>query len=359
MLYILHCGGMYGTERMALATLEGMGNYHKRVVMAPPAWNTESVADAARAAGYEAVAFTSRLSLALAIVPWMLRYKTIDVIGTGVVHNAICHVLGKFLGVNIRQLHVAHGGTLDSYARKSALNRFPVRTVAVSAFVRDALVQHGVRAERIVVIDNFLSEAQCRAHGRRPPYSSGAAGARPMEPAQVRVAVVSRLDVIKKVSVLVAAVAAHGLHEFVFDIYGTGSEIDRLKASSADMPNVRIHGYADDVKERLKEADLLLHLCPEEPFGLVVLEGFLSRLVVIVPDTGGAGALIDDGVTGLRFVADNVDDLVRVLHRARSMDQRELQRLADAGGATLVARFSPAEGARRYLLALEGIPAAD
>lgn len=353
-LYILHCGSMYGTERMALATLEGMGHYEKRVVVAPPTWEVHSVADAARAAGYESVTFKGRLSLIMSLVPWMLRYRAIDVIGTGVVHNAVCYVLGKVFRVKLRQLHVAHGGTLDSYARKSALNHIPVRTVAVSGFVRDALIRHGVQADDIVVIDNFLSTAQRRVHGCRPPYRAEATGSRPVNRAQVRIVVVSRLDLIKKVSVLVKAVATHGLHEFQFDIYGTGSEIDRLKASSAAMPNVRIHGYTSEVKERLQEADLLLHLCPEEPFGLVVLEGFLSRLVVVVPDSGGAGALIEDGVTGLRFNADNADDLARVLRAARSMNDTELQRLADAGNSTLDKQFSPIEGARRYKQALEG-----
>jgi glycosyltransferase involved in cell wall biosynthesis len=344
---------MYGTERMALATLEGMGHYDKRVVIAPPTWNSESVVQAAQDAGYEAVVFSGRLSLIKAVVPWMLRYKSLDVIGTGVVHNALCHVLGRILRVKVRQLHVAHGGTLDSYARKSALNRFPVLTVAVSEFVRDALIRYGVCADRIIVIDNFLSAAQRRSHGRRLPYSADGIAARPMNRGRVVVAVVSRLDLIKKVAVLVEAVSLYGLSEFQFDIYGTGTEIDRLKAGSAAMPNVRIHGYASDVKDRLKAADLLLHLCPEEPFGLVVLEGFLSRLVVIVPDSGGAGALIEDGVTGLRFKADDVGDLARVLHVARSTRQEDLQRLADGGAATLDVRFSPLEGARRYRLAFE------
>lgn len=355
LFYILHCGGMYGTERMALATLEGMSHYDKRVVFSPITQQANSVAEAARLTGYETVAFGNRLSLIAAIVPWMFRYQSIDVIGTGVVHNAVCYVLAKIFRVKIRQVHVAHGGTPDSYIRKASLNHIPVSMVAVSAFVRDALVGYGVRASGIVIIENFLSAAQIAGHGRRLPYRSDSEISRPLNRSKVNVAIVSRLDPIKKLALLVQAVAIYGLFDFQFDIYGTGSEIDSLKASSVLMPNLRIHGYVKDVSMRLKEADILLHLCPEEPFGLVVLEGFLSEVVVIVPDSGGAGALVEERVTGLHFKPDDVADLVCVLLSARAMGEDDLQRMADAARETLETRFSPSEGALRYRNAFDSV----
>ena len=149
-----------------------------------------------------------------------------------------------------------------------------------------------------------------------------------------------------------SAVERHGLEQFQFDVYGTGTDLDALRERAAPLRNIRFHGFVADVSEHLVGADLLLHLCPVEPFGLAVLEGFRSRLVAIVPDAGGAADLVDDGASGLRFRANDVDDLARVLWRARSMSPGALQRIADAGHAALEGRFSPREGVRRYREAL-------
>jgi glycosyltransferase involved in cell wall biosynthesis len=354
LIYILHSGNFYGTERMAMATLTGLDEYDKRIVFAPRPHGRASVADAARAAGFESVTFDTRRQLLRGLIPWFLRYRSIDVIGTGVGSSMMCHILAKLLGVRLRQLQVAHGGAADSYAyaRKHHLNRIPVRLVAVSEFVRGKLVDYGVRPDAITVIDNFLSDAQREEYRSRAPYSVQESGARPIDPSRVRVAIVSRIDPIKRIDLLIDAVLARGLREFVFDIYGTGEDVESLRARAAGLPNVHFHGFDPEVKERLADADFLLHLCPDEPFGLVILEAFLSRLVAIVPDTGGAGSLVEDGVTGLRFRADDADDLYRVLQAARATPGDQLQRIVDAGQQALDERFSQREGLRRYREAL-------
>ncbi len=353
LLYILHSGNLYGTERMALATLDGLNEYHRRVVFAPAPGSVGSVRDAALAAGHHSVSFQSRLGLLTALLPWFLRYRSIDVIGTGVVHSALCHLLGKIFRVRVRQLHVAHGGTPASFDRKHELNRLPVTVVAVSEFVRAQLIERGVRPVAITVIENFLSVEQVRERVCRPAYVTKGTAGRTLERALVRVAIVSRVDAIKRIDLLVRAVELHGLAQFQFDIFGTGTDLDLLRDRSARLSNIRFHGFVADVKERLAEADLFLHLCPEEPFGLVILEAFLAQLVVIVPDGGGAGSLVEDGVNGLKFVADDVEDLCRVLKMAADLSSEELQRLADTAVKALEGRFGQAEGVRRYRSALQ------
>ena len=351
LLYILHSGNLYGTERMALATMEGLDEYAVRVLIAPPPSETGSALEAAKEAGFQTLTFGTRWQLLRGVAAWFLRHRSIDVIGVGVGSSLVCHALGRLLGVRLRQLQVAHGGNEDSwaYASKHRLNAIPIGIVAVSDFVRQKLLQYGVRADSISVIDNFLSDRQRREYGRRPPYAGP--GARSPDPARLRVAVVSRVDPIKRVELLVRAAELHGLESFQFDIYGTGLELDRLRQRSAGLPNIRFHGYVSDVKHRLESADLLLHLCPEEPFGLVILEAFLSRLVVVVPDSGGAGSLVDDGRSGFRFKANDPDDLHRLLETVRALDPASLERIAAAGADALDSRFAHQEGIRRYRLA--------
>ena len=353
-LYLLHSGNLFGTERMALATLMGMDEYDKRVVFAPKAYGMGSVAEAARMAGFESVTFAGRLSLVASLLPWFARYGKIDVIGTGVVHNMVCFCLSKLMFVRLRQLQVVHGGVGEAgaYGKKRVLNRIPVRLVAVSQFVKGKLLSHGVRSDSIIVIDNFLSDTQLQTYGTRPRYIGCGAGTRPVERNKVRVAVVSRLDAIKRIDLLIDALCRHGLREFEFDVYGAGTDFDVLKQRSAGLANFRLHGFVPDVNDRLPNADFLLHLCPEEPFGLAILEAFVTGLVAIVPDAGGAGSLIDAEETGLKFAANDVDDLARVLKHARLLDHAALQRMADAGTRQVDERFSQQQGLRRYRQAL-------
>lgn len=351
LLYLLHCGNMYGTERMALATLEKLHDYH-RVVFAPPPSGQASVAEAARLAGYESTTFRGRWGLLLALLPWFMKYRSIDVIGTGVVHSAACYALSKIFVVSLRQLHIAHGGAPGSFDQKRALNRIPVTIVAVSEFVKGQLIRFGVRADRIAVIDNFLSGEQSENGILRPRFDLPLPNGRLLDQARVHVAVVSRVDPMKRVDLLVQSIETHGLKEFEFDVYGVGAQFDQLKQRAADLANIRFHGYVSDVNVRLARSDILLQLCPDEPFGLAILEGFLARLVVVVPDTGGSSGLVEDGVSGMHFVANDASDLARVLHEVRIYGPEAIQKLAEAGHATLGTRFSPLVGARRYQEAL-------
>lgn len=354
MIYVLHCGNMYGTERMALATLAGMDEYAERIVFAPSPGGPQSVEVAAAAAGYTCVRFDTRRGLVRELIRWFLRYRAIDLIGTGASEHYMAYGLSLLMGVSLRQLHVVHGGTEDdhAYGRKHHLNRIPVRLIAVSDFVRAKLLKHGVAPRAVTVIENFLPDAQRLQTRTRLPYASLEAAAKRAPAWRARVAVVSRIEPIKRIDLLVEAVEQHGLQDFHFDIYGTGDELETLRARTAAFPNIQFHGFVDDVNERLSSADFLLHLCPVEPFGLVILEAFLARVVVIVPDAGGAAGLVEQRTTGFRFKANDVADLCKVLEEARSTDATRLQSIAEAGHAALVSTFSQSRGLQRYREAL-------
>lgn len=344
-LYFLHCGNLFGTERMALATLDGMTEYAHRVVFAPWAATSGGVILAARGRGFDAEVCQTTWQFTWAVLRWLLRNRSVDVISTGVKYSLITLVLGRLLFVRVRHLHVTHGGTSEShaYGRKRVLNRLPIRIIAVSEFVRSRLVAHGTAPARIDVIENFLIGGAPSTSVRRADYV-----ACPIAPAEVRVAVVSRLDVIKRVDVLIDALEIGGLDDFRIDVYGEGSEADTLRSRSARLPNVRFWGVVPDVDARLAKADVLVHLCPEEPFGLVILEAFRAGVVVVVPNAGGAGDLVEDGVTGYKFEANDPSSVVAAMQRVRNAPNSELQALVDAASQELACRFAPTEGIQRY-----------
>lgn len=358
LLYVLHSGNLYGTERMALATLTGLREYRTRVVIAPNAYGKGSVEEAARAAGFETRAFNDRPELLKALLPFFLRHRSIDVIGTGVAQSLLCLLLSVLFRVRLRQLHVVHGGTNEehAYGRKHYLNRAPVTLVAVSNFVRDKLASHGVKRNRIRVIENFLPDASGDPVPSRAPFDPAQPSHRQIDPRRTRVVLVSRVDAIKRLDLLVDAVEREGLDGFVFDVYGTGVDLEALQQRAQAFPNVQFHGFVPDVAVRLAEADLFLHLCPEEPFGLVVLEAFTAGIAVLVPDAGGAGGVVEPGISGLRFRANDTNDLGRQLKKAQAMPGVELQALIDGGRKALASRFSRDTGVDSYRSAFAAIP---
>ena len=354
LLYTLHVGNLYGTERMALATLEGLDEY-ERFVFAPPSAESPSLVEAARTLRYGVRAVQTRAQLLLALVPLFIRNRSIDVISTSVTHNVICMWLARLFFVRLRQLNVVHGGGEErySYANKHHLNRTRVGVVAVSQFVRGRLLAHGVASEKIVVIQNFLSPSDMAGRPRRPPFDAAMPHARPIDRSRVTVAVVSRLDPVKRLDVLLDAVATGQLTQFRFEVFGSGELLEPYRQRARALgAAIEFHGYVPDVAARLPQADLFLHLCPDEPFGLVVLEAFAANLPVIVPQAGGVAELVQDGVSGVTYPATDPIGLVSRLLETASLDGPDLDALARGGRSALDDRYSVAAGVRAYRGAL-------
>jgi alpha-1,6-mannosyltransferase len=75
----------------------------------------------------------------------------------------------------------------------------------------------------------------------------------------------------------------------VLVLFGDGPERARLERAAP--PGVRFAGFVQDrsrLAAALASADLLLHGCPYETFGLGVAEAVACGLPVVVPDKGGA-----------------------------------------------------------------------
>lgn len=334
-VYILHSGNLYGTERMALATMTGLEQQEHGLLLAPPG----PVHAESASLGIASRVFNSPADLARHLSAPLRQHRHLNLIATGVSHSLIAHALSRLFACRMRHVHLVHGGTDErlSYGRKALLNRLPITLVAVSGFVRERLLAHGCRPDRIRVIENFLPTPVRR---RRDPGT-----ARPI----VRVAMVSRIDPIKRIGLLLDALerrpALQALH---CEIFGEGSEFAAIRQRCAHLPNVVMHGYQADAAERLADFDLLLHTCAEEPFGLAILEAMASNVPVLVPNAGGAGALIDDQRTGYHFPANCSGGLANRLEMLRGMATTALTAVTDAAQRDIATRFSPRRGLAQY-----------
>ena len=153
---------------------------------------------------------------------------------------------------------------------------------------------------------------------------------------------VSRVDSIKRVDLLLDALDAHPeLESISFRILGSGRELEALRQrASLNHPNVTFVGFSQDVAGELRKSDLLLHLCPVEPFGLSIIEAMAAGTPVLVPDAGGAGSLVEEGVSGFKFEANDPDSLARHLGDLSRFPVKVLNAVVAGGLCALETRFS-------------------
>jgi len=319
---------------MALATAQGLADRFEPVLFAPPG---PALQEAERN-GFATCPFTDPLSFLRQLRPFFARHQCLAFAATGLVHSLSFLGLQALYRRRITHLHIVHGGASEtlSYGRKHLLNPFAVTFVAVSAFVKERLVAHGVRPERIVIVENFLPAGQVAAAPRRPAFNGA-----PLR----EIVTVSRVDPIKRIDLLFAALEIEPrLGDLRFRIYGTGSELESMRQLAARRhPNVTFAGFCDDIAAAMARADLLLHLCPAEPFGLAILEAMASRLPVLVPDAGGAGSLVEEGVTGFRFRADDPHHLAARLLELRAASAETLNKAVHGACRLFDTRFSQSE----------------
>lgn len=343
-LYALHSGNLYGTERMALVTLDGLRDDFDPVLFAPPG---PALLEAGRL-GFGVEAFRGPLQFARRLLPHLLAERRIAFAATGVMHSLVFLSLNLVFRRRNLHLHLVHGGTdeRDSYGRKRLLKYWPITLVAVSEFVRERLIANGADPAKIVVAENFLPLAQIERTPRRPPFAE--AGVR-------RVVVVSRVDPIKRIDLLLDALDRHPeLGRLQFRVLGTGWDLDSLRRRAAEHhPNVEFEGFCPDVAAALVEADLLLHLCPVEPFGLAILEAMAAGVPVLLPDRGGAADLVEPGVSGFHFAADDVEALAAALRRLEQLPSVTLNAIVAAADERLRQRYSDRAGLARYRRLLE------
>ncbi len=339
LIYSLHSGNLYGTERMALATAEGLRDEFETTFIAPAG----PVHDELRRRGFRGIVFKNKFRYFLDVRRLCASHARVAAIGTRVVHTLAFDLWARLYGRRCANIQVVHGGTDErlSYGSKKWLDCLGVKQVAVSKFVRERMLAHGVNAGSVTVIENFLSPELAGSLPRRT--------VRQFEGVQ-KVVIVSRLDPIKRIDLLLDALDLEpSLRRLQFDIYGTGSDEQRLRSRArANYPQVNFRGFCPDVASRIAEADLLLHLCPEEPFGLAILEAMAAAVPAMVPNSGGAGDIVTPGRTGFHFHANDARSLAHNLRAVIHPPAGLMHRIATAAFHAGKTRFSAERGVAGY-----------
>lgn len=331
LVYALHSGNLYGTERMAIATADALADSFECVIMAPAG---PALAESKRL-GFRTVSFSSARQFGVELWKLFRTDKPVVFFATGVMHSLVCLAINKVRRRRIAHLHMVHGGAEEalSYGRKKRLNGKAVSFVAVSDYVRERLIANGVVSGQITVIENFLTHERVGKAVHRPVFSA---------PGTPQLIVISRLDPEKRVDLLLDAFEQHPeLRRHPVRIFGTGWRQDELHGRAKRLGlQMEFVGFHSDVAGELAKADLLVHLCPVEPFGLAILEAMAAGVPVLVPDAGGAGSLVTDQVSGFRFKANDPGALAKRLQEIDSAPPELLNRIVERAYQELGTRFS-------------------
>jgi glycosyltransferase involved in cell wall biosynthesis len=336
LVFVLHSSNLYGTERMSLATAEGLSNEFEPIFLAPPG---PALTEAERL-GFATGTYRTSLDLAKALRPILKAKKSLTLVATGPRYSLVCMAINLLYQRKIKQVQIVHAGAGEwkDYGRKKYLNPFKIVFVTVSHYCRDKLIHYGVKRP-IEVVGNYLREEQVQSVPRHRAFNAPPAKA----------LIVSRLVELKRLDVIFDALDCEPkLADFPIDIIGDGPDRGKYDRRAAKYPNVRILGFQANVAEYYAACDLLIHTCPTEAFGMVVLEAMAAYVPVLVTDQGGAATLVDDGRTGFKFKADDPQDLARKLVELRSIDPMQLNGIVETAAGELHTRFSEKASLRKY-----------
>lgn len=127
---------------------------------------------------------------------------------------------------------------------------------------------------------------------------------------------VGRLDLDKKIDLIIAAAPKINLKEAHFVIVGEGKEAKKLKEKVQKLHLVDYFTfidfipYADRMLPRIYQtASVFVNPCPMETQSIVTLEAQATGLPLIVANAGALPELVEDGQNGFTFKPGDFEDL--------------------------------------------------
>lgn len=206
-------------------------------------------------------------------------------------------------------------------------------TLVASAWQVGKLTAHGVPnvVHRPFGIERDVFRTEARSpEGRRELLAL--AGRDVHDETTAIVVGVGRFAIEKRWDLVIDAflqVRARG-RDAILVLFGDGPERERMKARArsehgehapshrgAFAADVVFPGFSKDragLARSLASADVLLHGCPFETFGLSIAEAMSCGLPAVVPDDGGA-AEMHDPASGERYAAGDTDACAEALER--------------------------------------------
>lgn len=204
---------------------------------------------------------------------------------------------------------------------------------AVSEAVREVAQRRDpARAARMRVVPNGVDLISFSLLPVRPS---------PREASAPRAAVVGRLEPRKGVDVAIRAVAQ--VPDLHLDVCGDGPEAPALRALARQLGllgRVRFLGHVRDVREALRDVDLVVSGAHKEGLGLALLEAMAVGRVVVATAVGGVPEFLRDGRTGFLAPANAPAALAGAARKALAQTSEARDALVARARACVVERYS-------------------
>jgi glycosyltransferase involved in cell wall biosynthesis len=221
-------------------------------------------------------------------------------------------------------LSTAHGWTgqtareryLYYPAGKRLLTRFR-HVIAVSSDIRNELIRHGARADRITVILNAIDpDAFTRVDAKRDTMRRSLG----LEAGHFVLGAVGRLERQKRFDLLLEAFAplARSRPEIRLVIVGDGSLRNELAAHVSKLglgESCLLVGHRLDIADLHQTFDLFVQSSEYEGTPNAVLEAMAMTTPLVATDVGGTGELALDGVHGILVPPHDVGALRSAIER--------------------------------------------
>jgi glycosyltransferase involved in cell wall biosynthesis len=220
------------------------------------------------------------------------------------------------------------------------LGRLAGPSFAVAYELREHMVAEGFPASRLGVIHNGIDigavpDDAARGDARR---------ALGLDDDAIVVGTVARLDPVKDLQTLIAAIAdaRARVESLLLVIVGDGPEREALQAAARQRgvtDAVRFTGYSAEIRRLLPGFDIYANSSVSEGISLTILEAMAAALPVVATRVGGTPEVVVDGSTGLMVssrspqqLADAISDLAALPAKRRALGM--------AGRARVEASFS-------------------
>ena len=269
------------------------------------------------------------------------------VLPEGLVGWLVARLSGK------RIIIYAHGEEITTWRQSGKFKamvfayRHADQVVANSEFTRDQLLQLGVAAERIVLINPGVN-----IDSNKPdlPYDDLKAGIG-LAPGQKLILSVGRLSRRKgfdKVIQSLPELLKRGI-DVQYALIGVGEDKEYLldiaqQQQVSDRVHMLGHVAADDLPRWYNACDIFAMPNREingdtEGFGMVFIEAAACGKPVLAGKAGGTGAAVEHGVTGLRVDGDSSDEIIEGLTEILGNDEYAAG-LGQSGYARVLKQFS-------------------
>lgn len=327
------------------------------------------IADRAARLGVDYVEIVERHSLDAGIWPRLralVRERRIDIVHA---HEYKTDLLALLLAraERIVPLATVHGWTGSSrrerfyYAVDKRLLALYPRLIAVSTEIRRVLIRAGARPGRVQTILNGIDHRAFRRDPARVPAARAACG---LEPGEVAIGALGRLERQKRFDLLLRAFASLRASRPALRllIAGDGSLRGALEAEAVRLGlggSCRFLGHRDDVAAIHHALDLFVQSSDYEGTPNAVLEAMALGTPVVATGAGGTAELALDGVHALvvppgdaaalaRAIAVALDDPLAAARRAEAARARVERELSfDARMNAVEAIYEELAGARR------------